>query len=173
VSDQIKGRSELALMAEHLPVRGRIGLAVMAADLALHHLEPLRSFPLAQKAFELARCSFDGGPVDPDRFEEAIHNERDEGIAICAQHAKSEPEISAWLALGSALLYVAFHAYRALGQFPTPLVYDVEEDELDALDGYLKAISPGSFGTLGKAVRILERNEGLSFAQLKAAISKA
>src|SRR2546430_16095785 len=103
---QLKGTSELALMAEHLPVRGRIGLAVMAAELALPQLKPLPNFPVAQKAFELARRSFDGEPVDPDSFEDAIHSEDDEGVSICAMHAKVQPEISAWLALQGALLYI-------------------------------------------------------------------
>ena len=62
---EYEGTSELALMAEHLPVRGRDGLALIVAELALDHLKPLVTFPIAQKAFELARRSFDGEAIWP------------------------------------------------------------------------------------------------------------
>jgi len=55
--------------------------------------------------------------------------------------------MSAWLALESALLYIAFHAYRALGQVPTPLVSEVDERALDVLYKDLRAISPAGFTT--------------------------
>ena len=147
---QLRGTSELALMVEHLPVRGRIGLVVMAAELALPRLKPLPNFPVAKEAFELARRSFDGEPVDPDSFEDAIYSEHGEGVGVCAIHAKSQPEISAWLVLESALLYIAFHTYRALGQVPTPLVSEVDEPVLDELDKDLRVISPGELHNSGE-----------------------
>jgi hypothetical protein len=172
VINQHIGTSELALMADHLAIRGRIGLAVLAAEFALDHLRPLPSFPVAQEAFDLAKRSFDGEFVDPDRFEDAVHDERHHGIAICAIHAKSKREISAWLTIQSALLYIASHVYRAVGQLPGPQVSEVDEHILDHLDKDLRAISPAGLKVLAKAAGILERNEGLSFAQLKAAIRK-
>jgi hypothetical protein len=129
-------------------------------------------FPVAQHAFDLAKRWFDGERLDPDQFEDAIHDDRDTGVDICAQHAKSEPEISAWLALESALLYVAFHAYRSVGQQPTPLVSEVEEDELDTLEKCLRAISPASIDTVLRAATFLAQDGRLSFAHLKTAIGK-
>jgi len=48
--------------------------------------------------------------------------------------ASSGDEEEALVVVECAALYTAFHAFRALGELPTPLVSEIEEDVLDELD---------------------------------------
>ncbi len=66
MTGDIEGSSELAHLAQQLPARGRIGLAVVMACLALNRLRGLPDYSLARHAFELTRRWFDGERFDPD-----------------------------------------------------------------------------------------------------------
>jgi hypothetical protein len=72
MTKQFKGTSRLAQLADELPVRSRIGLALLAADLALNQLRSSHDFPTAQAAFELTRRWYDGDRFPPDLFEDAL-----------------------------------------------------------------------------------------------------
>jgi len=166
-----KGESPLARLADPLPARARIGLAVVAADLALAHLRDSPDLSVAHTVFELARRWFDGARFDADRFADALDPESGRATEICAVEAKTQEERSAWLALDSAVAYVAFHAYRELGQIPAPGFSEVDETILDELDKAMRAISPGFMKTMKKAAEYLAGEPGASFPQLKPAMS--
>jgi hypothetical protein len=169
---EFKGTSPFALLADRLPVRARIGLTLVASDLALRELKSSPNFPIARTAFERARRWFDGDRFNPDLLADAVSSERDKGTTLCELEAKSEPEISAWGVLGSALAYTAFHAYRATGDCPDPMVSEVDENVLDEIDKSMRIIAPDFIITMKKAAGILERIPELSFAQLMAEVSK-
>jgi Immunity protein Imm6 len=169
----LEGTSELALLASSLPTQARIGLVLMAADLALEQLKSSDSCSVARTAFELIRRWHDGERFRPDQFEEAMHDERDQGLDLCAQNAESEQALSALLVLASAVLYTAFHAYRAVGECPSPLVSEVDEDELDELEKQLRALGPAAINAVMSAGKFLQRHPDASFAQLKSGTTQS
>jgi hypothetical protein len=171
MTKQFKGTSQLALVAEDLPVRSRIGLTLVAADLALNRLRSSHNFPIAQAAFELPRQWYDGDRFPPDLFEDALWNEHDRGLCLCEIAAKSEREKAAWCVVGSAILYTAFHAYQAIGGFPSAVVSEVEENELDELDRELRLISPALINVVIKAADVIRQHPDISFAQLKSSLA--
>jgi hypothetical protein len=167
MTKQFKGTSPLAQLADELPVRSRIGLTLVAADLALNQLRSSQNFPVAKAAFELARRWYDRDRFPPDLFEDALWDENDKGLCLCAMAAQSEREIAAWCVVGSAVLYTAFHAYQAVGEFPSAVVLEVEEDELDEVDKQLHEISPSLINVVIKAADVVRQHPDISFAQLK------
>jgi hypothetical protein len=169
MTKQIKGTSQLARLADDMPVRSRIGLALVAADLALSRLRPSHDFPIAQAAFDLPRRWYDGDRFSPDRFEDAICHDSARGLLLCALATQSEQEIAAWSVLASTLFYTAFHAYQATGEFPSPGVSEVEEDELDEVDKQLRLISPALINVVIKAAGVIRQHPDISFARLSRA----
>src|SRR5215831_7240335 len=137
-----KGTSPLALAIESLPVRGRMGVVLMMADLALERLESSPDFQFAGTAFDLCRRWYDGERFDTDRFEEAYADDDGGGLVCGAGNARSQSELAAWGVLASAIMYIAFQAYREVGSQPTPILSAVEEDELDELYRQMQANSP-------------------------------
>jgi hypothetical protein len=173
MTQKFRGKSQFALLADSLPVRARIGLTLVAADLALDRLRSSRHHPIARAAFELARRWYDGQRFDPDLFEDAIAPESGRGVALCAVEAESEDEEAAWGTVDCAALYTAFHAFRALGKSPSPLVSEIDEDVLDELDKSLHLVSPDLIVRVLKAAEYLRHDPGASFSQLKSSISTA
>lgn len=170
---QFKGTSPLALLADGLPVRTRIGLAVIAAELALDRLRSSADLPIGEAGFDLARRWFDGQRFNPDAFADVIDPEEpSRGTPDCEREAKSEDERSAWAALDIALAYTAFHAYGELGQWPMPSVADVDERALDDIDQFLRLVSPDFMKTMQKAANYLKEKPGVLFAELKSMISE-
>ncbi len=167
-----KGESPLAHIADGLPVRGRIGVVLMMADLALSRLHGSSGFLFARSAFDLCRRWYDGERFDPDRFEEAYFDEDGRGLGRGAMDARSQSELAAWCVLASAIMYIAFQAYREIGSSPSPIVSEVEEDELDELYRHMQTISPVFIETARRAAKILGHGSQPSFAQLKAILSK-
>jgi Immunity protein Imm6 len=166
-----KGASPLALITDSLPVRGRIGVVLMMADLAVERLEGSPDFPAARAAFDLDRRWYDGERFDPDRFEEAHWDEEGRGVSPAAMDARSQSELAAWSVLGSANLYIAFQAYREIGSLPSPVVSEVEEDELDEIYRHMRTISPNFIDTAKRAAEIFIHGQQPSFAELKASLS--
>lgn len=139
-----KGTGPLAQIVDSLPVRARIGIVLMVADLALAWLESSPDLPVAAAAVDLCRRWYDGKRFDPARFEEAYADEDGGGIVRGGMNARSQSELAAWSVLASAMMYIAFQASREIGSFSTPIVSEVQEDELDEMYQHMQAISPYS-----------------------------
>jgi hypothetical protein len=90
MNDPFKGESPLARLADPLPVRTRIGIAVVAADLAVTHLRESTDLPIARACFELARRWFDGARFDPHQFADTLSPEYDRGTADRSLDAKTQ-----------------------------------------------------------------------------------
>jgi hypothetical protein len=163
-----KGVSPLAQIADGLPVRGRTGVVLVLADLALAWLESSPELPVAAAAVDLCRRWYDGERFDPDRFEEAYADEDGGGVVRGAMNARSQSELAAWSLLASALMYTSFQAYREIGSFPTPIVSEVQDDELDEMYRHMQTISPLFIEAARRAAKILGEGREPSFAQLKA-----
>jgi hypothetical protein len=160
--------SPLARITNSLAVRGRIGVVLMVADLALSRLHGSPDFPFARSAFDLCRRWYDGDRFDPDRFEEAYAREDGGGVVCGAMNVRSQSELAAWSVLASAIMYIAFQAYREIGSYPTPIVSEVRENELDEMYRHMQTISPMFIETARRATKILGQGREPSFAQLKA-----
>ena len=91
---------------------------------------------------------------------------------MCSLEAKAQDETSAWLALDSAVAYVAFHANRELGRLPAAELSEVDETVLDELDNTMRAISPEFMKTMKTAADYLQREKRASFAQLNGVIAQ-
>jgi hypothetical protein len=160
--------SPLALLTDGLPVRGRIGTVLMVADLALAQLKSSPDLAVARVAFDLCRRWHDGERFDPDRFEEAYADEDGGGLAGGAMNARSQSELTAWNVLASAVMYIAFQAYRELGRYPASMISEMEADELNQMYRHMQTISPMFIETARTAAKILGHGREPSFAQLKA-----
>jgi hypothetical protein len=66
------------------------------------------------------------------------------------------------------MMYIAFQASREIGSFSTPIVSEVQEDELDEMYRHMQSISPLFMEAARRVARILGRGREPSFAQLKA-----
>ena len=164
---EFKGASELAILADDLPVRARVCLTLLAADLALHYLQSSPDVSLARDAITLARRWHDGEIVDPHSFEDAFASEDDTGIAHAAIRARS-----AWLVVQSAILYTAHHAFRTAKQDPGALVNEVNERVLDQLDKDLRALDPSSMALMTRAAAYLRQHQAAPLDELKAYLSR-
>jgi hypothetical protein len=85
-------------------------------------------------------------------------------------NARSQSELAAWGVLASAVMYIAYQAYRELGRDPAPMVSEMEEDELNEVYRHMQTISPLFIETARRAAIVLGRGREPSFAQLKAAL---
>jgi hypothetical protein len=172
MTTDIEGTSDLARLAQQLPARGRVGLAVVMACLALNRLRGLPDYSLARHAFELTRRWFDGERFDPDRFEDTLQDDDNEGIDKRMFFAQSSHERATWVMLGNAVAYTAFHAYQAIGKCPGPLAGEIDESNLDDIDKELRAVSPHFIRIVAQAAECLEEDPAISFAQLRAKLSR-
>lgn len=160
------GTSRLAVLADTLPSRVRIGLAVLAGELAVGELKSSPNALIGRAALSLARRWYNGEPIEPDQIEQALENERGDGVVVCEQLARLEHERTAWLALTTVLCCVA-EAYREAGQIPGPAVCEVRGDEFDYLSEQLRALSPRFLEILIRAATNLKREPNLSLESLK------
>jgi hypothetical protein len=172
MTSDIEGTSDLARLARQLPARGRVGLAVVMACLALNRLRGLPDYSLARHAFELARRWFDGERFDPDRFEETLRDHDNEGIDKRIYFAQSPQEEAVWAMLGNAVAYTGFHAYQAVGKDPAPTVSEIDESCLDPIDKELRAVSPHFAKVVAEAAQFLKEEPAISFTQLSAKLSR-
>jgi hypothetical protein len=165
-----KGTSPLAALADGLPVRARIGLALVAGDIALSFIETPRNRQVSVSALDIARRWFDGKRVDPDQIQDALYDE-ESGLSLILMYVDEKQEEAAMIALGSVLLYTAYHAYQHAGGCPNASVCEVDESELDEIDKWLRIIAPSRMELLRTAARYLENHPDIAFRDLKAAIS--
>ena len=160
MSESDNTTSPLARLADSLPVRGRIGVVLIVADLALSRLQGAPDFPVARSAFDLCRRWYDGERFDPDRFDEAYYDEHDRGLSRSAMKARSQSELAAWSVLASAMMYIALQAYRETGSIPTSMVANLgEEGELDEMYRQMQATSPTLIEAARSAAKFLGQEE--------------
>jgi hypothetical protein len=172
MTSDIEGSSELARLARQLPARGRIGLAVVMACLALNRLHGLPDHSLARHAFELTRRWFDGERFDPDRFEDALEDDDNEGLDKRKFLAQSRQEQMVWVLLANAVAYTGFHACQAIGKQPGPNVSEIDESFLDPFDEELRRASPHFAKIVAQAAEYLEADPAISFSQLRTKLSR-
>jgi len=164
-----KARNPLALVIDRLSVRARIGVVLMVAALALKRLEGAPGFQFAAVSFDLCRRWYDGERFNPDRFEESYADEDGGGLVRGAMDARSQSELAAWAILASAIMYIAFQAYREIGRFSTPIVSEVNaENELDEMYRHMQKLSPTFMEVAREAAVHVGQGQELSFAQLEA-----
>ena len=174
MTTEYKGTSELALLADGLPVRARVGFTLLAADIALQHLQRSPDFHLARKTLTFALNWQKGARVDLDKWEGMLDDE-ETGLAwaeVRAQ-ARSKEESLAWCVLTDAIYYAAYHAFRAANRPLSGMFDNLDEDVLDSLDRDLRALAPSSIMLMPRAAAYLRQHPEISFARLKAQMSKA
>ncbi len=112
-----KGTSPLAVLADNLPVRSRVGLALVAGDMALGFLGTSPNRQVAASGLDLARRWFDGDAVDPEQIQDALYDE-ESGIALVITFVEEKQEKAALITLACVLLYTAYHAFQRTGGTP-------------------------------------------------------
>ena len=164
-------QSPLAVLAAALPVRARACLALLAADMALHHLRTSPEFNLARDGLNLALKWHQGESVDPDKLGEALEAE-ESGIAFAMLRAegRSQQELLAWYVLGNAIYYSAYHAFRAANRNPWGSIGEVNEGALDHLDRDLRALEPSSMARMTRAAAYLKRYPNAPLSRVEAHI---
>jgi hypothetical protein len=171
---EFKGTSEFAILAEGLPVRARVCLTLLAADIALQHLQQSPDVHLARDTLAFALNWQKGARVDLNKWD-AMLDDEETGIAwaeVRAQ-ARSKEESLAWCVLTYPIYYAAYHAFRAENRPLSGMFDNVDEDVLDYLDKDLRTLSPSSMVLMPRAAAYLRQYPEVSFAQLKAQMSKA
>jgi len=165
--------SQLAIMADTLPVRARVCLALLAAGIALHHLRASPEFSVARDGLTLALMWQQGEPVDPDKLGQALEGE-ESGIAFAMLRAEQRPEreLLAWYVFGDAIYYCAYHAFRAANRQGWGSIGEVTEEALDYLYRDLGALEPSSMPLMASAVAYLKQHPNVTVAQLEDEISK-
>lgn len=69
MTKEFKGTSQLAMLADALPVRARVSLVLFAAERALQYLQSSPDFNLARNSLNLALNWQSGDPTNPDTLE--------------------------------------------------------------------------------------------------------
>jgi hypothetical protein len=171
---EFKGTSELAVLADGLPVRARVCFTLLAADIALQHLQQSPDFHLARKTLTFALNWQKGAGVDLNKWEDMLDDEKT-GIAwaeVRAQ-ARSKEESLAWRVLTYSIYYTAYHAFRAANRPLSGMFDNLDEDVLDDLDGDVRRLAPSSMVLMPRAAAYLRDHPEVSFARLKSQMSKA
>jgi hypothetical protein len=171
MTEQFKGNGILALRADRLSSRSRVGLMLIGAQLALDRLRLFQGFPIAQSAFDLARRWYDNDRISSDQIEDSLIPEYNKGVTDYEVAAQSQPELSAWLVLEDMLLYTAFHATKQAGEHPSSLIANVEENIFDDFESHMRTLSPKGIGFLFQAADLLNDHPQASYADLKSKIS--
>lgn len=173
MTKEFKGTSELALLADGLPVRARVCFSLLAADIAMQRIQRSPDFHLARKTLTFALNWQKGAGVDLDKWEGMLDDE-ETGLAWAQVRAKarSKEESLAWCVLTYAIYYAAYHAFRAASRPLSGVFNDLDEDVLDYLDKDLRALAPSSMGLMPRAVAYLRQHPEASFARLNAQMSK-
>ncbi len=77
-------------------------------------------------------------------------DENEEGLLLLEQRCTDPLVRLAWLAVQTAVAYVAWQAWRAEGRFPAALVSEVDEDTLELLttQAIEAGVPPEALGTV-------------------------
>jgi hypothetical protein len=166
---EFKGTSQLAMLADALPVRARVCLALLAAELGLHHLQSSPDFRLARDALAMVLSWHQGERVDLDRLEHRLDAEETSlSFASMRAEARSAGEYRAWHVLANAIDYVGYHAFRAADRDPWSALGNIDERVLDSLDKDLRALEPSSMALMTRAAAYLKQHPDVRVARLKA-----
>jgi len=170
---EFKGASQLAVLADALPVRTRVCLALLAADLGLQHLQGSPEFGLARDMMTLALNWQKGDPVDLEVLDDMLEGE-DPSISFAAMRAqeRSKKEALAWRVSGNALSYVIYRAYRLANAPLRGHLNQAHERIFDTLDRDLRELEPSSMALMSRAAAFLKQHPNASLTQLKAHLSK-
>jgi hypothetical protein len=173
MTKEFKGTSQLAMLADALPVRARVSLVLFAAERALQYLQSSPDFNLARDALALVSNWHQGKPVDLDELEARLEAE-ETSLSFAALRGKerSEEELRAWCVLANAIDYVAYRAFRAENRTPWSSLSEIDETVLDALDNDLRALQLSSMALMTRAAVYLKQYPNVTLAQLKVQISK-
>lgn len=168
-----KGTSELAILAEDLPARARVCLTLLAADIALQHLQRSPEFDLARNALAPALKWQKGERVDLDKWADMLEAE-ETSLAFAELRAqdRSATESLALCVLTYPAFYAAHHAFRESDRRAWGALTEVSEMTLDDLDKDLRALAPSATAFMTKAAAYLKQNPDASFGQLKARINR-
>jgi hypothetical protein len=166
---EFKGTSQLAMLADALPVRARVCLALLAAELGLHHLQSSPDFRLARDALAMVLSWHQGERVDLDRLEHRLDAEETSlSFAALRAQARSEGEFRAWCVLGNAIDYVGYHALRAANRTPWSSLREIDERVLDDVDKDLRVLDPSSMALMTRAAAYLKQHPDIRVARLRA-----
>jgi hypothetical protein len=170
---EFKGTSQLALMADDLPIRARACLGLLAADIGLQHLQKSPELGLARDTMKLVLNWHDGKPVDLAALEDMLEDE-ETSLSFAALRAgkRSKAELPAWCLFGGAVHYAAFLAFREVNRYPTTSLSNQDETVLDDLDRDLRALAPSLMAVMTRAAAYLKQHPDASLAQLKAHVSE-
>jgi len=164
-----KGTSQLAMLADMLPVRARACLALLAGDLGLQHLQGSPEFELARDTMTLALKWQKGEPVDLEVLDDMLEGE-DPSISSAAANGqtRSKKEALAWCVFGNALSYVIYRAYRLANAPLRGHLNQADEPIFDHLDRDLRELVPSSMALMSRAAAYLKQHPNALLAQLKA-----
>jgi len=170
---EYKGSSELALLVDGLPVRARVCLTLLAADIALQHLQGSPDFHLARDSLTFALNWQKGEHVNLDKWVGMLDDEKT-GLAWAQVRAKarSKEESLAWCVVSFPIDYAAYHAHRAAKRCMPSSLCEIDEDLLDYLDRDLRTLAPSSMALMIRAAAYLNQHPNASFPQLKTQMSK-
>jgi hypothetical protein len=170
---EFKGTSQFAVMVEDLPLSARISLALLAADLALPHLQRSPDIHLAREALNSALNWHQGKPVDLARWEDVLEAEETSlAFASGRAEARSKEEYLAWVLLGNAIDYVAYRAFVAENRIPQTSLDNIDDRQLDTVDRDLRALDPSAMTLMTRAAAYLKQHPDIHLAQLKAQMLK-
>ncbi len=170
---ELKGNSELAMLADGLPVRARVCLTLLAADIALRHLQGSPDLHLALDTLAFALNWQKRARVDIDKWENMLDNE-ETGLAWAEVRAqeRSKEESLAWCVLTTPIYYAAYHAILAANRPLSGSFCNTDEIALDDLEEDLRKLEPSSMALMHQAAAYLRQHPDALFAQLKAHLSK-
>jgi hypothetical protein len=163
-----KGTSQLAAVADALPVRARICLVVLIAEIAATHLQHSPEFSLASESLGLVRDWHDGKAVNLNRLEDLLEGE-EMPITLAGIRARerSEEEVRAWILLTHSLYYAVFHIFSLVERPLEGSLDEVDETLLDYLDRDLRVLSPHSISDIISVAKHLSHYPDATLGQLK------
>jgi hypothetical protein len=139
-------------MLDHVGVTARVTYALVVGYAVLPALaaEP-NGQDLARRALSDGECRLAGAPVSARALTDLLMDEREEGLVLHEQRCTDPVRRHAWTAIGTAVAYLAWQAWRAEGRLPDPLVSEVDDDTLDLLSD--QAVDAGVPAPALQAVR--------------------
>jgi hypothetical protein len=159
---------------DHLSVHARVALALALARTMLPRLAAdVAGHRLAQQAVAEAERWLATGNVSAQALTDLLMDEREQGLLLCEQQCTDAARRRAWIALESAIAYVAWQAWHAEGRVPAALVSEVGDDTLELLAGQAvdAGLSQAAVATLRERVEALPGNQPVNVTKLVEGLS--